>query len=143
MSLSRDELLAPRAAVRERIHLPSFGGEVGIRMLSGAERRDFFLEGAALDKKKDGDAWRTYPERLLVRALCGEDGACLFTLADTALVAALPGVDLDMAFEAACKVNRLAHHGVEAVAGKSEGTPNAVRSSVSVLLSESPTLTDS
>lgn len=138
MALTREQLLAPRNAAREKIRLPSVGDDVWIRMMTAGERRDFLFEGHELDKGKEGESWRTYPERLLVRALSDEDGKPLFQPGEEDLVRAMDGLDIDVAFEAACRVNKVGHHGIGAEAGKSEGTPSDEPSSGSASPSASP-----
>lgn len=143
MTLTRDELLAGREAPREKVHVPTIGGDVWVLMMSGAERRDFMQENHRLGLGAEDAGWRTYPWRLLERVLCDEQGERLLQPGDGEALAEQPGVDLDECFEVACRLNRLLHHGITEAAGKSEGTPSSEPSTGSASPSESPESTDS
>jgi len=73
--LTKDAILNAQDRQIEKVPVPEWGGEVCVRSLSGAER-DAFEAGCS-----DGKGRMTldnFRARLLVRAVCDENGAPLF-----------------------------------------------------------------
>ena len=112
--LTRDAILQVQDLKYEDVPVPEWGGQVRVRMMTGAERDAI---GARLQNLDKAEAATTY--RLLLAATCmvGEDGAALFGFADLPQLAAKSQVALDRVCEAAQRLNTLAAADIEAAQG--------------------------
>ena len=105
------------------VDVPEWGGQVGVRCMTGAERDEF--EQSVSDASKNGKVnIRGLKGRLVGLTLCDEAGARLFTDAEIADLAKKSGAAIDRLFKAAQKLNHLTDDDVEELAGNSEGGQN-------------------
>ena len=126
--LTRESILAAQDLKTESVAVPEWGGEVMIRVLSGAQRDrlDAFL-ARTLDKDgklKDPTGMRTL---VCVLACCDAQGAALFKPEDVDALKAKSSAALDRVFKAAAKLNGLGDAGIEdarenLAGGQSEGS---------------------
>ena len=106
------------------VDVPSWGGQVYIRTMTGGERDGF--EQAVSDANKAGKLdIRGLKVKLVVLTLCDENGARLFSESDTAALLAKSSKALNSLFIAAQKINGLTESDVEELAGNSEADLNA------------------
>ena len=114
MTLDRNSILAANDIQIERVPVPSWGGEVCIRVISGADRDrvDSFIKSRM---GKDNALKDTAGIRVFVVTLaaCTETGARLFTDEDAKALAEKSSVELDAIYTAASKLNRLGGEGAD------------------------------
>lgn len=108
--------------------VPEWGATVYVRPMSSTERDAFDIEQyAALDalRAMGGKYLPGFRARLLVRTLCDEAGAALFTPADIPALDAKSAAVLDRLYVVAQRVNGLGAKEIAALAGESPGVPSA------------------
>lgn len=112
MSLARDRILELGAApiVSPPVPVPEWGGEVHVRVMTGAERDAF--EIATVPPL---GSLRNVRARLIVACACDERGTRLFEDGDVEAVGALDARALDRVFRAARELNALGPDQVEAI----------------------------
>lgn len=107
--LTRDQILSVKDRPIEEIEVPEWGGSVGIRTISGAER-DRWEATFTKDPGANG--------RASLAALCivGDDGERLFSAEDLAALGAKSGIALDRIFDECLRINKLRKADAEAAA---------------------------
>lgn len=111
--LNRDQILAAGDLPVEVVSVPEWGGDVGVRMMTGAER-DRFEQAMAAAKGRSVENVRA---GLVVVCCCDASGARLFTDADVAALGGKSAAALSRVFDAALKLNRLSDGDVQELAG--------------------------
>lgn len=126
MSL-RDQILSASDLKPVAEIVPEWGVTVYVRPLSASDRDAFDIEQfEAMDavRAKGGKYVGQFRARLLVRALCDESGAALFTPADIPALDAKSAAVLDRLYVVAQRVNGLGSKEIEAIAGESAAAPS-------------------
>lgn len=144
--LTREQIDAAADLVREEVAVPEWGGTVVVRTLSGTEREEFDLENARLrDAAPKGDVgwYRGFRLRLLVRALCGADGAPLYRPDEVDVLGRRNPLVLARLFDVADRLNAVTERAIEDRVGKSEAAPSGDSCSDSPSLSGTATPTSS
>lgn len=95
MTLSREAILAAQDLKIEKVPVPEWGGDISIRVMTGAER-DAYIAEVVARRNKDGTI-RTEGLRELLVSLCAcdADGKPLFTRDDTSKLAEKSAAVLD------------------------------------------------
>lgn len=113
--LTRDAILSASDLRTEYVDVPEWGGQVLIRVFSGAQRDrlDAFIHRSIDDrgKLKDPSGMRTL---VCVLACCNVDGSPLFKPEDVDALKAKSSAALGRIFDAASKLNGLNDGGIEA-----------------------------
>lgn len=119
MGLSKDDILAADDLNTTVVEVPAWGGEVGIREMTGAERDDF--EADIMERRADGDMevdLRMIRVKLLVRTLVDPDtDERLFEDDEMADLAGKSGAVLGRLFEDARQLNGFTASDMEDLAG--------------------------
>lgn len=112
MSLTAAEILAADDLGLKKIHVPEWGGEVYVRVMSVGERDAY--EKLWIGKKDSGvDNFRT---EYLARVLCDENGELLFSRDQIAALAKKSGAVCGRIFDAALTHNNMSAKDVEDLA---------------------------
>ena len=123
MSLTRDQLLAPRPLATERVEIPDLGDGVFVRVMTGQERDQY-----EFDLVQHRDTMDNARARLLVRCLCDEQGNLLLQPGDVEALGRQPATILDRASKVASRINRLNDAAIREQQGNSGPTPGAAQS---------------
>lgn len=123
--LSRDVILSVDDRKIERVAVPEWGGDVCVRVMSGAERDSF--ESQMLARKGGADVSIRAP--LAAVTLCDEAGRRLFTPADVEALGEKSGTALDRVFNAAIRINAMGKADVEALEKNSGSAPSGASGS--------------
>jgi hypothetical protein len=119
MTLTREELLAPREMPREKIDVPELGGSVYVRALSGLER-DAFEADVFYSREKGAAGLRNMRARLAVRCLCDERGTLLMTPEDADALGRQHSHAIDVMFQTAQRLNGIGDHALTDIKGNSQ-----------------------
>lgn len=115
MSLTKDQIIGCRdIPAPEAVDVPEWGGQVHLRVLTGAERDAFEARFAGSDKAAGLRNVRAF---LLVRCLCDEAGERLFEDGDAEALGAKSASVLGRLFETAMELNGIGAEAVEELAG--------------------------
>lgn len=109
--LTRDAILGAQDLQTQDVPVPEWGGDVRIRVLTGAERDALSVSMLGSDGKPD---LSTYKVRLVAACVVGEDGQRLFSDADISALGAKSALALQRVFDAADTLNAMAPGAVEA-----------------------------
>lgn len=115
--LSAAQIKAAKDAKIKIVPVEEWGGDVGIKTLSGIER-DAIAESQ--DKKEDH-----FLERFLTLVICDEGGNRLFTEEDVAELRKKSNQVLNRLFEEALDHNKMTSKSSAEMGGGSPGAPNA------------------
>lgn len=108
MALTAAEILAADDLGLKKVHVPEWGGDVYIRVMSVGERDTY--ERMWIGKKDSGiDNFRT---QYLARVLCDEKGGLLFSRDQIDALAAKSGAVMGNLFDVAMKHNRMTEEDV-------------------------------
>lgn len=111
MAITREQILSSSDAKMEKVAVPEWGGDVHIKVMSGAERDRW--EAAAFEGGKvNRDNFRA---RLLVETICDESGKLLFSPADVDALSAKSSAILSRLTPVALKINALTNDDVDAL----------------------------
>lgn len=102
--LTREAILAADDIRRELVSVPEWGGDVYVKMLTGAERARW--EARAV-KSGNVDSLEDMPAILLAATVCDEAGALLFTPEDYPALSAKSSSAVSRVFRAAFRLNNL------------------------------------
>lgn len=107
MALTKADFLAAAEKPREiePIDVPQLGGTVYVRAMTGIERDAWEKSLVVIRGKKVTPSTDNVRARLLVRCLCGEDGALLFGEGDALALGGLPASILAPLYDKAQKLN--------------------------------------
>lgn len=111
--LTRDQILGASDLPVEVVSVPEWGGDVGVRVMTGAER-DRFEQSMAAAKGRTLDNVRA---GLVAVVACDEAGNRLFEPQDVAALGGKSAAALDRVFTAALKLNRFSDADVADLAG--------------------------
>lgn len=125
--LTRDAILASKDLTITTLAVPEWGGEVGVRAMTGAERDSF--EGAMLAAKEKA-AIPNLRAELCARCLCDSTGAALFTAADVTALGGKSAAALGRVFDAAAKLNGIGNTEVAALGEALSAAPSDASGSV-------------
>jgi hypothetical protein len=114
MPLDRKSILAANDVKLEKTPVPEWGGDVYLRVISGADR-DRFEESYADQKMK---AFRI---RFLLLTLCDDSGERLFKDEEAEMLGKKSSVVINRLFEAGWKLNAFSQEAVDALG---EGSPS-------------------
>jgi len=103
--LTREQLLAVPDLEIEAIPGPQGHGEVGIRLLTGAER-DWLIEQST-GAREQGKRLRAFPAIVCALGLCDEQGGRLFTTEEAEALTEKSGLFLENAAAAILRKNKL------------------------------------
>ena len=114
MSLSKSAILAANDAETKSVEVPEWGGEVSVRVMTGAQR-DKFESAITLRRGKSGEKMEVAGLRSLLVALtaCDETGQLLFEESDIAGLEKKSSTALQRVFDAAAALNGLTAAGAE------------------------------
>ena len=108
MALTAAEILAADDLGLKKVHVPEWGGDVYIRVMSVGERDTY--ERMWIGKRESGiDNFRT---QYLARVLCDEQGKLLFSRDQIDALAAKSGAVMGNLFDVAMKHNRMTEEDV-------------------------------
>lgn len=114
MGLTRDQILEAADLVIEPVPVPEWGGDVGVRVMSAADRDAF--EASMIEVGEDG---RRRPHlvnmraKLVAAAACDDAGNRIFADEDVLLLARKSSAALNRVYEAAARLNGLGNRSVE------------------------------
>lgn len=111
--LSKEQILAADDLKHEVVHVPEWGGDVHIRVMTGTER-DRFEASVGVGGQMNLANIRA---RLLSLVVCDESGKRLFADADVEALGAKSGAALDRLFAAAQRLNGLSKQDIEELQG--------------------------
>lgn len=115
--LDRAAILNADDHVKERVHVPEWGGDIFVRNLTAGQRDRYelecFVDGAGMTAALDGIGVRA---RLAIATVCDEAGDLLFTADDLEALAKKSGAALDRVYEVATRLNRVSDADVEELA---------------------------
>lgn len=103
--LTRDQIFSADDITVEAVSVPKWGGDVHVRVMSGADR-DAFEDACAADRKRIGKK-RGIRAILAMYAVCDASGARLFAETDIEAISRKSAVELDAVFAVAARINRL------------------------------------
>jgi hypothetical protein len=114
--LTREQILGVDDSVIETVTVPEWGGEVGVKTLSGAEK-----DGWESDRQgKDGEFnLENIRASLVAVAACDAKGVRLFTLKDVVDLGKKSAKALDRVFQAAKKLNGVTDEELDEIEGES------------------------
>jgi len=116
--LSKDQILSATDAKIVKLEVPEWGGHIFLKNMSGTERDQFEAE-TYVQKGKNIEFNRVnFRARLLVRAICDEQGTNIFTRKDIDALGKKSAKALDRCFSAAQKLNGLSNEDVEELTGE-------------------------
>lgn len=125
--LTRDAILSAADLKTQSVPVPEWGGDVLVRVLSGAERDQF--EHSVTGGKRDGALdLRNLRARYCSLVLCDDKGKRLFTEGDVAALGAKSAAALDRVYEAARRHNGMDAKAVEEAEKNSAPTPGGASS---------------
>ena len=111
----KEKILTSQDLNPEKLHVPEWGVDVYIRVMSGFERDSFEAEIGG-DGKRNLANIRA---KLAVRVLCDETGKRIFELKDAAELGQKSAAALDRIFTVATRVNRIGEKDVDELVGNS------------------------
>jgi hypothetical protein len=117
--LGRDDILNANDRDIERVHVPEWGGDVCYRQISGLEREQWEAEAPTRDPKTgklDGE-YGFVRARLLVYALCDEEGTPLFTTEDIMALSQKSAAGLDRVYALVAEMNKVSDADIDEIEG--------------------------
>lgn len=137
--LTKDQIIAVQDAKVTMEDVPEWGGAVGIKIMTGAERDAYACwigdNMNAIRNTREGKT--NMKMALLSRTLCDEGGTLLFTMEDLQVLAMKSGIVLNRLNERAMFLNGLNEPAKESIRKNSEA-PSGETGSDSPAVSESP-----
>jgi hypothetical protein len=118
--LSREDILRANDLERELVSVPQWGGEVYVRVMTGAERDRYERSLLALDG--DRAPVQQFRAHLLALCLCDEYGGRLFDIQEISMLNDKSWVVMDRLYEVAQRLNKTTADAVETLLGNSETT---------------------
>ena len=112
--LNKHQIFSANDTKIETVSVPEWGGDVGIRVISGAARDqlDMFLAGI-VDARGNVVNVAGLRAKVCVLACCDEAGEPMFTEKDVPVLLAKNSLALDRVYRAAAKLNGLGKDAVE------------------------------
>ncbi|CAG6392778.1 phage tail assembly chaperone [Streptomyces cocklensis] len=118
MFLSRDAIIAAVDAVTETVSVPEWGGDIGVKSMTGAERDEYEM---GLRKKGHLDL-RNARAKLLVRVLVNENGTRIFADQDALALGKRNAAVLERLYDVAARLSGMTDEAAEDAEGNSEET---------------------
>lgn len=109
--LTRDQILAAKGPDTETVHVPEWGGDVGVRGFTGTERDRFEL--GSLAHKDDLEKLAGLRAKVVSWVTLGEDGKQLFTPKDLSWLGDQPAKALDRIYSVALRMSGVDKQAVE------------------------------
>ena len=116
--LDRDAILQARDARVQKLHVPEWGGDVYIRVMSADDRDDI------MSQFRDGVSFAQAHARFAAKVLCDKDGGRLFSDDELAKLGGKSGLVLERIWEAAAPLNGIGGEAIEELEKNSEPTVN-------------------
>lgn len=121
--LSKDEILRASDSKTRTVAVPEWGGDVCVRVLTGAERDRF---EAAIQPDKNGKRTiQNFRAHFAALVLCDDAGKRLFNDGDVVKLAEKSAAALDRVIAAGFKLNGLSQAEVDDLAGESGADQNS------------------
>lgn len=123
--LGRNAILEADDLKTEDVHVPEWGGDVRIRMLTG-EQRDAY-ETSMVELKKDGTPksnTENVRARLVALCIVNENNEQMFNKADVKLLGRKSAAALDRVATAAQRLNGISDEDIEELAEGFDGAPD-------------------
>ena len=114
--VTRDTIRAYKGKPPTPVNVPEWGGDVFVRVMSGTERDAFEAETYRMNGKNVELNRVNFRARLLVRTLCDESGALLYSAGDAAELGQQPADVLDRLASVASQLNGMTPKDVEDLA---------------------------
>lgn len=111
--LTREQILAAADLTVETVEVPEWGGSVGVRVMTGAERDRFEQQMAAAK----GRTVENVRAGLVAVVACDEKGERLFDAADVVALGGKSASALERVFAVAMKLNKFSDADVADLAG--------------------------
>ena len=121
MQLGKQAILDVSDAAFTTVYIPEWGGDIRLRTMTGKDRDAFEISfSKAL---QDGKA-QNMRAAMLVRCICDDDGALLFSKSDATALGTKSAAALDPLFTAAQKLNKMTKQDIEELEGNLDGHPS-------------------
>ncbi len=114
--LSKDAILAANDLVTEDVAVPEWGGEVRVRVMTGAERAEFEAGSITVKGGKREANLQNYQARLVALCAIDEHGHRLFSEAEVEVLGGKSSQALGRVFMVAQRINGLGLGALEAAA---------------------------
>lgn len=129
MPLTRDQILEANDIQIEKVATPEWGGDgiTLVRSLDGRSR-DAFEAGSMVKNARSGSydmRLENLRARLLVLAICDEDGKRIFTDADVGKIGAKNAGVLARVYDVATRLSGISRQDVDELVKNSDGDPSA------------------
>lgn len=109
---TRDTVLALTDLPRRKLHVPAWGGDVYVRMLTGTERDAF-----EVSCQEDALGLANLRARFVVLTACDADGKRVFEDGDATTLGQTAAATLDLVFTAGQQINGMRAEDIEDLAG--------------------------
>lgn len=111
--LSRDQIFDADDLTTQDVPVPEWGGEVRIKMLTGAERDRFEQSTVDMRGNKPTQNLANLRARLVALCVVDEHGARMFSKDDVGRLGSKSAAALDRVFDAASKLNGMSEADIE------------------------------
>lgn len=106
--LTKAQILAATDLKSEQVAVPEWGGDVLVRMMTGAERDAFEASLASTNKDgKRGNGLANMRARLVAMTAVDESGSLLFSESDIDLLGKKSAAALERVFSASLRLNKM------------------------------------
>lgn len=119
--LTKEAILAAQDLKHEVVEVPEWGGQVGVRMMTGTERDAFEDEVFKMRGKNVEQNLKNFRSRLLVRTLTDGEGNRLFNDNEISVLGGKSAPVLDRLFTVSQKLNGIGPKDVEEATKNSGG----------------------
>lgn len=111
--LTRDDILKSKDLETVKVHVPAWGGDVLVSVMSGYDRDNF---EASLIGKHGGTNMVNIRAKLVAATIVDEKGKLLFSEKDVVALGKKSAAALSVVFDAAQKINKISDDDVEELA---------------------------
>lgn len=123
MTLTKEQIRSLAAELpRERVDVPEWGGEVYVRVMSGAELDAYEVSCLNAAGEQTFDNIRA---KLAAFTVCDDAGKLLFDPGDIAWIGRTSCVALDRVWEVATRINKRRKQDMDTLRGNSQSGPSA------------------
>lgn len=136
--LTRDAILQTQDIKRELVHVPEWGGDVYVQMMTARDREAFEQDIQADDDNPGMDNVRA---KMVARTVTDESGNRLFTEADVETLGGKSAAALGRLFDVAIRINAVSKADVEDLAKNSSTGQSDSSSTASPVTSDVPSTT--
>lgn len=124
MPLNREQILSAPDLPTKEVLVPSWGGSVLVRGMTGAERDKWSVDRDRAEDEQ-GDRFDNITAAYLARCIVDEQGQPLFSADDAVALGQKSGAALKLLWDAVFAESALGPDGMEKALGNSEGAPSA------------------